>query len=612
MRGLAAMLVGLAAGAAGAPSARAGTYDVVSCGAPGAGGVNRAWRPEASAYPPNAPDPASYVIADQCPAQLSIQTAAPAGNAPFLTGGNWIFDAPAGTRLTRLETWRFGVKLRTGPNDPDGDTWRIFARDQGAQIIGGVFGETCTTKPGDIGCQFGSDTGISDASHAVYPINVASISYTISCEYIGGCPRYFKEGANEAAIATIKLFGTRVTVSDSSVPSLKAGGPLLSAGWRRPGDVLTYDAGDNVGVRAVRLDIGGRTRRVAASCDYHRPIPCATRRAATMSVPPGTPDGIHSARIVAEDAAGNEKAVPRQIMLDGTPPTARLQRARGKTIVIAVGDATSGVASAGIEVRNRSNEPYRNLAGTLAGGKLRATLDRGNASRIDMRVTVRDAAGNVTQGNPTRLSVTSAKFGRRTRRVRSNRVKVPFGRRATIRGRLLLSGGEPLAGQTIGVVSTVRRRGAHAQFVGAATTGRSGRFAIRIPAGPSRRLSFVFAGGSGALGNTRGITYRVPASSTIHASRIRLSGSGRVRFSGRLRTRGERIAGHGLVLVLQGRERGHWRTFDDSRTNGKGRWHATYNFSGRPGRYPIRVRIRHQTSYPFELGYSRALTVRVG
>ena len=85
-----------------------------------------------------------------------------------------------------------------------------------------------------------------------------------------------------------------------------------------------------------------------------------------------------------------------------------------------------------------------------------------------------------------------------------------------------------------------------------------------------------------------------------------------MRFSGRLRTRGQRIPGRGLVLVLQGRERGRWRTFDDTRTNGKGRWRATYTFSGRPGRYPIRVRIRRQTSYPFELGYSRALTVRVG
>ena len=53
MRGVVGALVVLATAAVGVPAASAGTYDVVSCGAPGAGGINRAWRagPAASAYP---------------------------------------------------------------------------------------------------------------------------------------------------------------------------------------------------------------------------------------------------------------------------------------------------------------------------------------------------------------------------------------------------------------------------------------------------------------------------------------------------------------------------------------------------------------------------------
>jgi len=82
------------------------------------------------------------------------------------------------------------------------------------------------------------------------------------------------------------------------------------------------------------------------------------------------------------------------------------------------------------------------------------------------------------------------------------------------------------------------------------------------------------------------VSVRVPASSTIHASRTRLSGPGRVRFSGRLRNRGQRVPARGLVLVLQGREQGRWRTFDDTRTNARWRWHATYRFSGRPAATP--------------------------
>jgi hypothetical protein len=317
-------------------------------------------------------------------------------------------------------------------------------------------------------------------------------------------------------------------------------------------------------------------------------------------------------RLVTQDAAGNSGVAQRQVLIDDTPPTAVLERASGKTIVLAVSDATSGLASGTVEVRSGSNQPYRTLATTLGGGKLRARLDRGSASKVDMRVTVRDAAGNVTQGNPTRLSVTSAKIGRRFRRVRGNRVTVPFGRRATLRGRLTLSAGQSFAGQTIAVTSTTRRHGAHARSAGTVTTNRHGRFSLRVAAGPSRTLRFVYNGARGALGVARGISYRVPASSTIHASRTRLFGATRVRFSGRMRSRGQPIPARGLVLVLQGRERGHWRTFDDTRTDGKGRWHATYAFSGRPGRYPIRARIRRQSSYPFELGYSRSLTIRVG
>jgi hypothetical protein len=91
-------------------------------------------------------------------------------------------------------------------------------------------------------------------------------------------------------------------------------------------------------VRAVRLEMGGRTRRVAASCDYHLPAPCPGRRASTLRVPDGTPDGAYGARIVAEDASGNPTALQRTISVDGTPPGAVLERASGRTIVLSLTD----------------------------------------------------------------------------------------------------------------------------------------------------------------------------------------------------------------------------------------------------------------------------------
>ena len=144
-------------------------------------------------------------------------------------------------------------------------------------------------------------------------------------------------------------------------------------------------------------------------------------------------------------------------------------------------------------------------------------------------------------------------------------------------------------------------------------TDRRGRFSARAcrpaRAAPTGSCSKAPAARSRSA---RGVSIRVPASSTIRASRTRLSGAARIRFSGRLRNRGQRIPGRGVVLILQGFDNGRWRTFADTRTNRLGRWRVSYPSAARPGSYPVRVRIRKLSGFPFELGYSRRLTIRVG
>jgi hypothetical protein len=104
---------------------------------------------------------------------------------------------------------------------------------------------------------------------------------------------------------------------------------------------------------------------------------------------------------------------------------------------------------------------------------------------------------------------------------------------------------------------------------------------------------------------------RVSASSTIRASRRVVGPGARVTFSGTVRRAGQPRPRRGLVVVLQGRTRGGWETFSDVRTTRTGRWRASYRFRGAPGRYPIRLRIRRQNGFPFELGHSRSTYVRV-
>jgi hypothetical protein len=622
MRGLAGLVVVGAALLTGAPTAMAGTYDVVACNAPGANGVNNSWSWSVGTLNNSTTpdDQSKYALLGSCasPTGLSSSSKPAQDRVRWGTFANFGFAAPAGTDITRVVLWRYGTGTVStdDPNTPERESgrWEVNAQFDGNAL----FADTC--HPGTSiypnPCHTGAPS-FSDASRVVHEGRGKSFTIGIFCggDAEQGAPYIAcstADGAN-TPLGYLNLQGATVTLEDTSAPLVKTSGSFFAPGWRRPSDVVGYATSDNSGIKLARLEADGKVlSSTGFPCNRTLPVPCRAAVTAGRLSARAITDGTHTVRVLTQDAAGNSGVATRRVQVDATPPIAVLERARGKTIVIAVTDATSGIASAGIEVRKNSTEPYRTLASNTQNGRLTAKLDRGRASRVDMRVTVRDLAGNITQGNPTRLSATSAKVGRRFRKVRSGRVKVPFGRVATLRGRLTLSAGQSFAGQTIVATAAVRRRGARVKPAGSAVTDRRGRFSLRVPAGPSRTYRLAFNGAGGALGVARGVSVRVPASSTIHASRTRLSGPGRVRFSGRLRNRGQRIPGRGLVLVLQGREQGRWRTFEDARTNRKGRWHVSYSFSGRPGRYPIRVRIRRQSSYPFELGYSRALTVRVG
>ena len=85
-----------------------------------------------------------------------------------------------------------------------------------------------------------------------------------------------------------------------------------------------------------------------------------------------------------------------------------------------------------------------------------------------------------------------------------------------------------------------------------------------------------------------------------------------MRFSGRLGLRGATVPGSGKLVDLQAFDGGRWRTFATARARGpKGRWSSTYRFAGRPGRYPVRLRIRREDVFPSSFGYSRPVVVRV-
>jgi hypothetical protein len=181
--------------------------------------------------------------------------------------------------------------------------------------------------------------------------------------------------------------------------------------------------------------------------------------------------------------------------------------------------------------------------------------------------------------------------------------------RATIVGKIAGVG----AGVPVALISRERRTGSGATILATATTAGDGSYALAVPAGPSRIVHAAWRASPTAatFACSKTLTVRVPASVSLHVSPVRVHPGGRVKLSGKLA--GGRIPVRGKLIDLQARELGRWHTFATVRTKVSGAFTAHYRFhSGAPRRtYPMRVRVRSDASYPYGLGYSRSVDVRV-
>ena len=179
-------------------------------------------------------------------------------------------------------------------------------------------------------------------------------------------------------------------------------------------------------------------------------------------------------------------------------------------------------------------------------------------------------------------------------------------------GKLNVSGQAP-PGAQVRVFTRVARAGS-AEILGRTpvVADAAGKFTYRVPAGPSRSLRFAFrAGTEPSFTCSKALTVAVRARSTLKASPRTIRSGQRVRFTGKLR--GGYVPRGGKLVELQAYERGRWRSITTLRTNSKGAFSYRYRFSFRAAgtTFPVRVRIRHDDSYPFALGVSSRVRVRV-
>jgi hypothetical protein len=300
-----------------------------------------------------------------------------------------------------------------------------------------------------------------------------------------------------------------------------------------------------------------------------------------------------------------------------------------RSVSFSASDQGSGVYTARVEVDGRAItsgtvddnggrcvKPFKDLvpckataSGTLAVDT--ATLPDGPHS---IRLVVTDATGTntVTYGP---VQVTTSNQAAACEGAVSPVIAARFlsTKKATYTrrggGAFSLTGTAP-AGAGLTVLSLDARTGAGWAAATSGVAGADGTFRLKVPAGPSRSLRVAFRASPLAreLSCSNVLQVRVPARVTLTAKR---SAKRRYRISGRLL--GGFIPARGKLVELQAYERGKWRSFGSARSGASGRYAYRYTFRAESigRRFRLRARVRADSNYPFSLGYSKVLRVRV-
>jgi hypothetical protein len=358
------------------------------------------------------------------------------------------------------------------------------------------------------------------------------------------------------------------------------------------------------------------------------------------------PAGVLEARLRCARGAGCGRGRDAELRLhhllvtvrDATPPQLDLGGSlldgathRGRVPLEAgVADAGSGVSRVVVDV---NGEPIAapSLACDLSHGIGRRLQPCPAADRLSL--TARTAAGAFRQG-PNLLRACAFDYSRSTdanrdcagHRVRIDnqcpvsgegataRVEVrarPVGGRGRVRieGRLTRAGGGVVAGATVCVATRIRLPGTAERVVATPRTGPGGRFRASLPRGPSRELRVAYWADRDRVAE-RYIRLR---SRVLPRLRLRPRGTlhngDSIRFE--VRIPGPVAAGRRVALKV--RDDGHWLVLRAGRTDGHGRWSASYRFHDTAGerRYRFRAYVPRQAGYPYRAGRSPVRRARV-
>ncbi|MFL5832706.1 MAG: hypothetical protein ACJ76B_01840 [Solirubrobacterales bacterium] len=395
--------------------------------------------------------------------------------------------------------------------------------------------------------------------------------------------------------------------------------PIAGASWR-----LSGGAGFDTGVRFA----GGRNRRSLAD----------------LSVPAA---GSYSLQLWLRDEAGNEapaSAVTVPLRFDDVQPKVAFStEASEEQVKATVGDEHSGPGSGQILYRRVDAEqwielPTKLVPGAAGAADLVAPMPELGLGTFVFRADAADVAGNTAsttlRADGTQMAIRrvppppiakakpaarakSRLFARlRGGHGRGDSLTVSFGAPALISGRLTRADGAGLGDRQLRVVSRPSRGALQPAAVEAVRTGEQGGFELRLPPGPSRRVTVTFLGDGGQEEARReGLELRVRSGLTLRAKPRQLRTRQAVALSGKVKSSGAPIPRRGKLVAIQYLEEAtrRWRPVLVTRTDHHGRFRAHYRFRYVSGQATIRLRATAlaEERWPYAPGSSAPATVRV-
>ncbi|MBF6621828.1 MAG: hypothetical protein ITG02_16570 [Patulibacter sp.] len=364
--------------------------------------------------------------------------------------------------------------------------------------------------------------------------------------------------------------------------------------------VAATDRGGGVLRIGVEIDGGGPQWHpvAAAPCRiwpgtaraFVAPKPCPSTASTTLTIPTGElTAGVHTVRVLVEDAAGNRTTAYGPI---------------SKRISAAVGPGGDGVGP----------DPGAPLPGG-GGGVVPVPVPEPTGPPTVGPIPGAGASA-LDPGPPNGTPATNrVRLSARWDGTASALRKTRFGQRPVLRGQLTTTDGRPVRDAAIRVGVTQEHRNASRVEHQALRTDAAGSFRWRLPKGiGSRRivLSYYERVGGTVAAASRTLRLQVAAAVELTLDRRTARQGQTVRLRGRLV--GRPLPKVGSVVELQARNPGRkWITFRTIRANRAGRFRASYRFRmPGPAVFQLRARVRKSGDYPYTTGVSphRRIVVR--